>query len=69
MVCHKLDGDWFQQDADSCPDALDEAPTFWMSLPDRPLPTTRELAGSCPDITDGMSTTEYIAHIRGHNDA
>lgn len=37
MVCHRLGADWYQQDADNCPDALEDEPTAWMALPPPPL--------------------------------
>lgn len=36
MVCHLIDGDWYQQDVDQCPDPLELKPTCWMRLPEAP---------------------------------
>ena len=36
MVVHRLEGDWYQQDADLCPEPLEEHPTLWHPLPAPP---------------------------------
>ena len=34
-------------------------------VPDNERPTIRELMGSIPDLTGGLSTEEYMRQIRG----
>lgn len=36
MVAHRIEGDWYPQDANACPDPLDVAPTHWMPRPNPP---------------------------------
>lgn len=36
MIGHLLDGDWYPQDADMCPEPFDAKPTHWMPVPEPP---------------------------------
>lgn len=37
MIVHRLEGDWYQQDADACPQPIDDVePTHWQPLPSIP---------------------------------
>lgn len=37
MICHRLEGDWYEQNADTSPDPIDDVePTHWMPLPEPP---------------------------------
>lgn len=42
MICHRFEeapSEWYQQDADQCPSAVEDEPTHWMPMPSEP---TRE---------------------------